>query len=186
MKIKNFFSGLKTKISSLYSKNKKLFILTMVLILVLLVSFLFYPKSKAKSSKNSVNENLAVKRDDSSDYSKQLETKLEQMLLSLGEVKKASVMVVCESSVSYDYLKNRKETTSGSGDNISKTIDEEVAYEKNGSASTPIIISTIMPKIVGVWVIINSVSASTKLAITNSISSVLNLDETSISILQER
>lgn len=186
MKIKNLFSGLKTKISSLYSKNKKLFILTSILIFILVITFIAYPKTKSSKNQTTKTEIANDSNQTSTDYALILENKLEEMLLSIGEVKKASVMVVCESSVTYDYLKNRKETTSGSGENISKTIDEEVAYEKNGSSSSPIIISTKMPKIVGVWVIINSVSASTKLSIINSIGSVLNLDETSISILQER
>ena len=93
---------------------------------------------------------------------------------------------VCDATEKIEYLKNVSETTSGSGDNISRTKTEEVVYEKNGSNSSAIVVSKTMPKIVGVWIVINEVSPSTKLAITNSICSVLNIDASSISILQER
>lgn len=183
MKLKNIFVNFKNKISSLYSKNKKLFVFTCVLIAVVLLCFFAFPKTssltKTKTEQNTKSLNQTT------DYSERLAGKIEEMLLAIDEVKQANVLVVCESTEIYEYLKNRKETTSG-GEDKSTTLEEDVAYEKEGSSSTPIIITTKMPKVVGVWVIINTVSASTKLAITNSISSVLNIDETSISILQER
>lgn len=178
--MKKFFSGLKTKISSLYSKNRKLFIVMVSLVLVIIVCFLFYPKSE-EMSKNQTSE-IKTSEQTSLDYTSKIETKVKEMLLSLEEVTKANVMVLCDSTEIVEYQKNVNETTSEN----SSSKNEEVAYEKDGSKSTPIVVTTKNPKIVGVWIIINSVSASTKLAITNSICSVLNIDETSINILQER
>lgn len=182
MKKSNLFVKLKSKVSELYQKNKKLFIFTMVLVFVLVFCLFFYPKEKSEESttKTQTENSTSVS---SSDYAQAIENKLQSMLLSIDEVKSASVMVLCESTVINEYLKDKNETKNADG---STTLNEETAYEKNGSTTSPIIISTKMPKIVGVWVIINEVSPSTKLAITNSISSVLNLNETCISILQER
>lgn len=181
MKKSNFFVNLKNKITGLYQKNKKLFIITSVLLFVLVICLFFYPKTeKQEETIKSQVENSSTS---SSDYASSIENKLQSMLLSIDEVKSASVMVLCESTVVNEYLQDKNETKNADG---STTYSEETAYEKNGSNTTPIIISSKMPKIVGVWVIINEVSPSTKLAITNSISSVLNLSEESISILQER
>lgn len=182
MKKSNVFSNLKSKIVGGFQKNKKLFILTTILIFVLIVSLFFYPKSNKKETDSS-DKTEPLAETSVSDYAGEIESKLKQMLLSIDEVKSANVMVLCESTVINDYLKDKTETKNADG---SSSYSEETAYEKNGSNSSPIIISSKMPKIVGVWVIINEVSPSTKLAITNSISSVLNLSETSISILQER
>lgn len=184
MKIKNLFSFLKSKLGMLYHKNKKLFLFTLVLIVVIVFCFVSYPNNGEKE--NSKSENNAVTHVASVDYASQLEEKVKQMLLAIEEVKSASVMVVCDSSEKIQYLKNITETSSGSGETSSKTTSQEVVYEKNGSISTPIIVSKTMPKVVGVWIVINSISPSTKLAIINSVCSVLNISESSISILQER
>lgn len=177
--MKNFFLRLKEKINNMYSKNKKLFVFTLSLVLIVGVCLLFYPKSD-----NKTQDNVSIVETKLDSYADEMENKIEKMLLSLDEVDKASVMIVCDGSEVVNYLKNSTETIGSDGS--TKTITEEVVYEKNGTNSSPIIVSKVMPKIVGVWVIINSVSASTKLAITNSIISVLNIGETSISILQER
>lgn len=179
--MKNFILKLKEKLSKLYNKNKKLFVFTLSLVIIIFVCFLFLPKSKSTTSKEQANESTTAT---SANYSDELEGKIKKMLLSLDEVNKVSVMIVCDSSSEIEYLKSRTETTASDGS--TKTVTEEIAYEKDGSKTSAIIVSEKLPKIVGVWVIINSVSASTKLAITNSIISVLNIPETSISILQER
>ena len=184
MKIKNFLTFLKSKLGLIYSKNKKLFIFVLLFITVIAVCVFMFPSNKEKDKSSLMSENLPSENVD--DYKTELEQKLKQMLLSIDEIEFASVMVVCDESEKYVYLKNLTQTTSGSGDSASKTITEEVVYEKNGSNSLPIIVSRTMPKVVGVWIIIDSVSPSTKLAITNSICSVLNIDESSISILQGR
>ena len=184
MKIKDFFSIFKTKLGSLYAKNKKLFLFVLVFVSLIAFCLISFPKNNEnkKESDNSMTEqNLGIMG-----FKDEVEQKIVQMLLSIDEIKTASAMVVCDESEKYVYLKNVTETSSGTGDNSSKTITEEVVYEKNGSNSSPIIVSKIMPKVVGVWIVINSVSPSTKLAIINSISSVLNISESSISILQER
>lgn len=178
--MKNLLSNFKVKISSMYKKNKKLFIISIILIALIVVCLVYYPSSAfSKKSSTLSSQNVSSQNND---YVSKLESRVEDMLLSLAEVSKANVMIACESSEITEYLKN--ETQSSSDTSNSKT--EEVAYEKNGSSSQPIIVKTTMPKIVGVWVVVNKVSASTKIAIKNSLSSVLNVSEESISILQER
>ena len=183
MKLKNLFSSIKSKLSFLYGKNKKVFTWGIVLVILIAVFLFAFPKENDKN-KNETEESEPLKSV-SFGYEEELESKIQKMLVSMSEVSVANVMVVCDSSEHFEYLKNVSETSSGSGDSASKTITEEVVYEKNGSSSSPIIVSKTMPKILGVWIVINQVSPSTKLAITNSICSVLNVDVSCISILQE-
>ena len=183
MKLKNLFLSLKNKISFLYGKNKKLFVWGIVLLVLVFVFLFAFPKENYED-KNLAKDSESVKNI-SLGYEEELEFKIQKMLVSISEVSVANVMVFCDSSERYEYLKNVSETSSGSGDSASKTITEEVVYEKNGSNSSPIVISKTMPKVLGVWIVINQVSPSTKLVITNSICSVLNIDASCISILQE-
>ena len=182
MKIKELFFKLKDKLS-LKGKNKKFFILSFVLVGLVLFSIFAFPKNKTENDvENKLPEQVYLS---AREYEDEIELKIKQMLLSISEIEVANVMVFCDSSIKCDYLKNTTENISGAGESSSKTITEEVVYEKNGSNTSAIVVSKTMPKINGVWIIVNQVSPSTKLAIINSISSVLNIDSTSISILQE-
>ena len=181
MKFNDMFTKFKSKFLDKILKNRKVFILVLVLIVCLFSYVILFSANsedgKAKTQTESIQQNS------SSDYASNLQSKIKSMLLNISEVTKADVMVVCDSTEIYDYLKNHEESKSENG---SSTIRDEVVYQKDGSSTSPIIISSKMPKVVGVWIIVNSISASTKLAITNSIKSVLNIDESCISILQER
>lgn len=184
MGFKKFFGNFKTKIFDSFGKNKKMLAISVVIIMLVLFVIFAFPKKIKSESNNTSSKTLS--QNESLDYEAELEQKIKNMLLSIDEVSSANVMIVCETSVTYNYLKNKDETTTTSDGSSSKVTSEEVAYEKNGSSSSPIIVSKNMPKVVGVWVVLNSVSASTKLSIIKSLSVVLNIDETSISILQER
>lgn len=184
MGFKKFFGNFKTKILDSFGKNKKMLTISVVIIVLVLFVIFAFPKKTKSESNNTSSKNLS--QNNSLDYEAELEQKIKNMLLAIDEVSSANVMIVCETSVSYNYLKNKDETTTTSDGSSSKVTSEEVAYEKNGSNSAPIIVSKNMPKVVGVWVVLNAVSASTKLSIIKSLSVVLNIDETSISILQER
>ena len=183
MKLKNLFSSIKIKFSEVFKKNKKLALFVLIAIVLIFVCVTVFPNKESDNNISSNSETLS--KVGAKEFKDELELKLKQMLLSIDEVENANVMVVCDESEKYVYLKNTTQTSSGSGDSTTKTITEEVVYEKNGSVSLPIVVSKTMPNIVGVWIVINSVSPSTKLAITNSVSSVLNIDESCISILQE-
>lgn len=179
MKLNNYIRLFREKIILSFGKNKKLFILLIILVVSICLSLVFFPSGTSSKKIDSVDK---VSSNNKTDYSSLVENKIRDMLLNLSEVTKADVMVVCESTEIYEYLKNTDETRNENN----ATKHEEVAYQKDGSNTSPIIVTSKNPKILGVWIIINSVSASTKLAITNSIESVLNVDKECISILQER
>lgn len=176
-----FLTNFKDKIKNIVcGKNKKNLLLIIGLIFgVILLIISFFIPSKNKVIKN---EKIEVSV---SDYSTSIETKLKQMLLEINEVTSASVMVMVESSPKIEYLTEREEDVKTDEKGSSSTISTTVVFEKNGSVNTPIVVTTIMPKVTGVFIVLNKISPSTKISIINSISIVLNIDSKCISILQE-
>ncbi len=186
MKKFNFYQNLKSKVVELYKKNKKLFICTLSLIVVLvflLFSVVFSGGKKADDNKkkSSINSTISV-----SDYALGIETKLKDMILTLDSVKEASVFVMIDSTPTIKYLTEVKNETKTQENSTNSTMSETVVFEKNGSVSTPVVVTTIMPKVTGVLIVTNKTDALTKISIINSVSIVLNVDESCISILQER
>lgn len=181
MKIKSYFVKIKENIAKLYNKNKKLFF-SIIALVVVIVGYLFFSFGE-KENKNEQLIEDEVQSQDLSSYEDFLEKKLETILLEIDEVTSADVMVVCDSSYVYHYLKNVSVTESGASENGTKTITEEVVFEKEGSNSKPVLEKFDMPKVVGVMVVVSGVSPSTKLSIINSISVVLNVSTECISIV---
>ena len=183
MRIKSIFSGLKNKICTFYKKDKKIFIAIIVCFIIFfgLIISIISDFGKNKSSKP-VTKNISI---DVSNYALSVESKLEQMILKLDSVKTVSVLIMVESSPTITYLTETTEKTEQKENNISSEKSTAVVFEKNGSISTPIVVATLNPKITGVLIVTNKISSSTKIAIKNSVSVVLNIDESCISLLQE-
>lgn len=183
--MKNFelFSSVKEKILILKSKNKKAFYgVILGVFIVCLIVILIFPTTKTNTNENTSksSNNTSI-----SSYASGVEEKIENMLINIDSIKKVSAFVMIESSPTYTYLMDTEETTTKNGDSSTTMSSSSVVFEKDGSISKPIIVSTIMPKITGVLIVTNKINASTKLNIINSISIVLNIDVSCISILQE-
>ena len=182
MKKIKFISNITDTVKGLFKKNKKLFFLTIALIFIMLAIFVStFFTSKNSSSKKNTSVSTGVL-----DYTNSVENKLESMLLSLTGVSSASVFVMVEATPTITYLTETEEvTTTNASGSSTTTKTTTVVFEKDGSISTPITVTTILPKVTGVMVVLNKVSPSTKLNITNAIATVLNIDVSCISILQE-
>lgn len=175
----NFIEGAK----SLFKKNKKIFFLTIILIVVLLAVFgsTFFTQKSESNSESKTNSSAGIL-----DYTANVESKLKSILLSLENISSASVFVMVDSTPTVTYLTETEEvTTTNSSGATTTTKTTTVVFEKDGSISTPVTVTTILPKITGVLVVLNKIDASTKLNITNAIATVLNIDVSCISILQE-
>ena len=181
MKIKSYFVKIKDNIAKIYNKNKKLFI-SVLLLCVLLFGYCAFLMSSKEKSNNTIESKNETKLS-ASNYEDMLELKIKNMLLEIDEVKSAGVMVVCDGSEVNHYLKDNSSTNTTSENSTSQTITEETVYEKSGSNSVPVLEYTIFPKVIGVMVVVNKISPSTKLTIINSISVVLNIDASCISII---
>lgn len=176
-----FLLNLKNKMSSLFS-NKKKSILICIIVAVIVIYLLFFNFND--STQKIINENDLEKISISS-YSDNVEDKLESMLLSVDEISSVSVMVMVESTPKIEYLTELENVTETNDKGSSSTSSTTVVFEKDGSVSTPVVITTFMPKVTGVFIVTNNISASTKISIINSISVVLNVDSSCISILQK-
>ncbi len=174
-------SKFKEKIKSVFGEGKKkniLLVLGFIVGIVLLVFSFLIPEKKDAVKQPQKVESV-------SNYSNVIEEKLENMLLNLEEIKTVSVMVMVESTPKIEYLTESEQEIKTNEKESSSTTSTTVVFEKDGSVSTPVVVTTIMPKVTGVFIVLNKISASTKISIINSISVVLNIDANSISILQE-
>ena len=180
--MKNLLNLFKVKelLKKLFS-NKKNTILVILAVIVILALFLMPNlfNAKEKVEKQEQKEVSVL------DYTKSIEDKLESMLINVAEINKVDAMVMVESTPKIEYLTETEEIETPGQNGSSSTKSTTVVFEKDGSVSTPIVVTTIMPKVTGVFIVVNNISASTKISIINSISVVLNIKPECISILQE-
>ena len=185
MSFKAVFLNFKDKICSFYKKDKKIFIsicVCLIIFFALIIStFVDINKNKKVVSTKKIETTISV-----SDYATNIENKLESLLSKLDSIKTVSVMVMVESSPQVTYLTESTTKTETKENNSVSEISTIVVIEKNGSISTPVVVTTINPKITGVLIVTNKINATTKLAIINSVSNVLNISESCISLLQEK
>jgi len=182
MKIKVIFAKIKEFLKGSYEKNKKLFIVSLALVLIVLVSgyFVFFGEKKA-DEKTLEDEQVVV-----GEYASKVENKIESLLLNLKQIDKVEVVVMVDSSPEKVYLTETETVEISNQSGTTTTTTTKVVYKKEGSISSPIEIKIVYPKIKGVLIFINKVDASTKLAIANSVASVLNIESSCINILQDR
>lgn len=178
-----FFKKISEKIKGFYDKNKKLFIVMVVLILIGIalvfstLSSLLKPKEKTAATKPQVQI---------TEYAAQIENKLESMLLQLDGITSASAFVMVDATPKIEYLiETQENTTTNESGVVTSSKSTTVVFEKNGSISTPVVVTTIMPKITGVLVIVNKIDPLLKNSIIRALTAVLNVNESCINILQE-
>ncbi len=180
------FKDIKSKIVNAYKSNKKIFVACVCLIVVALFLVIsIFAKGLSPSSSKKSNTSTNTNSVSITEYTAMVENKINNMLLSIEDVKKVSTFVMVESTPKIEYLTEKQDSTTTNSNNTVTSSSSSVVFEKNGSISTPVVVTTLMPKVTGVFVVINEVSASTKYNIIHSLSVVLNVDESCISILQE-
>ncbi|MBQ8425199.1 MAG: hypothetical protein IJX17_04190 [Clostridia bacterium] len=181
MKKNNVFSRLKDNICTFFKKDKKSFIMLLICftgIIVLFISSVFNGKNKRAE----VNKETVVSV---TSYAEKIENKIISIISKMDSVTKVDAFVMIEATPEITFLTEKKETTITNEKGSTSEITTTVVFEKNGSVQTPVVITTIMPKITGVMIVTNKIDVSTKLLIKNSLSVVLNIDESCISLLQE-
>lgn len=176
------FSGLKDKICTFFKKDKKNFIIIISCFMLVIFLAISSFKTTTKSNSNSQQKSQSVSI---TDYAEKVEDKLINIISKLDNISKVDVFVMVEATPTINYLTEKKETTVTNEKGSTSEITTTVVFEKNGSIQTPVTVTTIMPKITGVLIVTNNINVSTKLLIKNSISIVLNIDESCISLLQE-
>ena len=167
-----------SKIKTLFQTNKKrsLTIFVVLILIFFIFAYLYFPKNTDNKNNNESSMN---------DYARSIEFKLEEMLLAVYGIDSVDVFVMTAGTQKINYLMETTETEVTNSTGSTKTSSSKVVYEKLNGETLPIIVSTSYPEILGVMIVTNSISASTKNLIKNSISIVLNIDSSCISILQE-
>ena len=183
MKKINFIEKFKNSLKNLFFANKKLFFTSVFAVVALVCVIVFGFVSDKKTAEVKVKNVTEISI---TDYSEKVENKIVNMLSKIDEITSVSAFVMVDSTPTVKYLTEVEETQTPSdkGTHVSKT--ETVVFEKNGSSSSPVVVTTIAPKISGVLIVVNKIQASTKLSIINSVSIVLNVPESCITILQEQ
>lgn len=181
-KITLYFAKIKEFVLDMRRRNKKLFLLCLALCGIVVVSACMFFLQNKNTKKQQISSLSKVIVDD---YSSGVENKIKALLLGLKSVSKADVFVMVESSPISNYLTEKEvvEVTGSAGSTITTTTT--VVYQKDGSKTSPIIVSTTPPKIIGVLIVLNKINASTKVSIINAVACVLNIDASCISILQD-
>ena len=185
MKILSFFNKIKQNLRKLYENNKKLFFMSVSIFSIIIIVGIVYLSSLLKTNETSKSKVETTKTSSDYSYSIYLENKIIDMLTSLDSVSKAKVFVMLDGSEKKYYLKETSTSENSGQSSNSNNFDEKIVYEKSGTNTVPVVVSTEFPNVVGVMIILNKISPSTKLSITNALSVVLNIDSSCISILQE-
>ncbi len=181
MKIADIFVKLKENICLLYKKNKKLF-LAAVACLAMILAGVILPILKSSQSAN----NEEVKSINYSSYVDMLESKIKNILLNISQIETVDVLIVADSTEKKVFLTQTETTTSKNDNNENVVVKEEIVYDKNGSSQSPVLVTTVYPKVLSVLISINKVDSSTKISLQNAVSGVLNIDTSCIFILQDR
>lgn len=179
MKITERLSALKSKLVTFYKSNKKLFF-SLVACIVVLVGLAVSTLADVKKKKSGQVSSVSV-----TEFAREVEQKLSDMIMMLGSVSRASVFVMVESTPTVTYLTETTERSESKDGTTVSEVETTVVFEKNGSTTSPVVVTTMTPKVTGVLIVTNNIPASTKLSIINSVSVVLKIDKSCISILQE-
>lgn len=163
-------------------KNAKIFkdkrVLKIFAILLIIVALAIFASTFIKPAKTTSLQNAITNQTDSTsslalDYSNQLSKSLQTMLSSVNGLDNVKVVVVVESSPTTKYL------YSGQDQN------QTVVLEKQNSATKPIAVVELLPKITGILIVAkgaNNLSLKNKLL--NAISTTYSVDISKIDILE--
>lgn len=179
----NIIEKIKCFFTKFYKTNKKLFMVVVVLVVMVFCGLISMFSSKSNKSNSAIQNSSNASVDG---YAELIEGKIENILSSLSVVDDVDAFVMLESSVITNYLIEKEQTITTNGSSTTESLSETVVLEKDGSSQSPVIVSTTLPKILGVLIYVNKIDSSTKVAIINALSVVLNVDESCISILQDR
>lgn len=168
-------------ISSFFSKIKNFkHLKTLIVVVLSLIVFVIFASSfvSKKSNKNQESTNVSS---NALSYCKQQEHRLEQVLENVKGISNVKVFVMVDESPTLKYVEDNSQTQSQN----QTTSSSETVLTKNGSITSPILVCEILPKIKGVLVIAKGTGdLKIKTTLTNIISSVLDINISSVEVLE--
>jgi len=174
-------------LSEIFKGKKNNLLITLGLcagIIFIILSFIV-PNKSVKDSSNENNGGTDIKIEfskmNTSDYIKEQERKLCEVLKRVNGISEPYVMITLDSSSEYIYATKRsaKESSSVNGGNTTSHKESQsdiILYSDIQKQESPILVKEIQPKIKGVAVVCKGIkNAETELKIINLVSTVLNL-----------
>lgn len=169
--------------SKLKLNKKSQLVLAGILALVMVIIFINGIKTSAKKSDAQPKMNETETTTSSRSYEQQLEQRLEKIISSINGVGEVSAFVMTETSVKTIYAGNEEIKTNGENSSAS-TNSFEIVFEKNGTATTPIVSLEIYPEITGVLIVAEGVNdEKLRLSVINAVSVALSLENSKIEVL---
>ena len=177
-----------TKINLALSSNKLLqvkggkFVMPLILIAVVLIIYLNLTSSTTANTSASTSES-SVSFTSGLDYISKIETKLQNVLGSIKNAGKTSVMISIDSSPELTIATNSEEkTVTTSSGSTTTIITEPIIVNKNGESS-PLVLMETLPEIKGVIVVSEGASdVNVKLNIITAVKALLGIPSSAIEV----
>ncbi len=162
------------------SKNKK----NIVLFACATLALLLLVVSEFTGDKNSEKNENTSGFISSTNYIKEQEEKLKELLETIDGAGQVEVMITLESCYENVYLKDKNlKTESGNGDFKEETNETYIMAKTNSNTQEGVIIKVYEPVVKGVAVVATGGdSEKVKMAIIETVSAVFNIDSTNISV----
>ncbi len=164
-------------------KHIEIIVCIIFIALLILIYFInFSPKTQTTSGENSTTE---ISFTSSSEYVKNLEGKLEEVIGNIQGVENAKVLISVSSGGEVVIANNTEEKTVESSDGKSKNVTvtkTPIIVSENGT-SKPIVLMEVLPKIQGVIVVAKGAdNVKTKLDIYRLVEAIISISSENIQV----
>lgn len=151
-------------------------ILCFVVIGIFISSFSSSKKTESASSSQEITVT-------GQDYVLYMEERLSKIINSIKGISNAKVFLNVDSSPKITYAEDKTETEN----NGNKTVTTSIVFNKDGTVTTPVVVVTTYPEIVGLLIVANGAGdVKTQLMLSDTISAVLGIPSSRIQILEGR
>lgn len=166
------------KFKSLNFGNKKSLLIALVIVVILAICFSTLETKTTNSTTKKTNNSSSLYMN----YINETEGRLEDVLNSIKGISNVKVFLNIAESPKISYLTEEKKSTSQAS---SIEVLNTIVLAKDGTLTYPIVVCEKLPAILGVLIVATGAGdAKTKLQIINVISSVLNVNVSSIEVLE--
>lgn len=170
-------------LKSKFLSNKKIQ-LSIACLLALIIALIAFSGSGDSSSKNESNTANNIESGSSgASYEEVIEDRIESIVNSIGGITEANAFVYTKGSIEIIYGEDVEIKTSGSsGESVVES--KAIAFSKDGSTTSAVIVTKKYPEIEGVLVVAKGADDEKKrIMIINALASVLGININSIEVL---
>lgn len=132
----------------------------------------------------SANEVSGSQAASSEEYCAQLESKAEELICELDEVKGCKVVITLESGYRFVYATDQavNEAYNDSGTQVAKEVEKKIVFAEDENGKTPVLIDETPPGVAGVAVVCVGASYETQYKIISLMCALFDLSSNRISV----